>query len=96
MGNVPLPGYQIFRANKLSTLKSKYQTLVEHYPEADAQLKQLLNLLGDIEDVAKHILASVGESVEWSTIVNDAEENGVLYFKGLHGNPLFVCLVLHL
>jgi hypothetical protein len=52
---------------------------VQQYPEADSQLKQLLQVLGDIEGVARHIPASVGESAEWSAIVNAAEENGVSY-----------------
>jgi hypothetical protein len=75
--------------NKISALKSEYQTLVQQYPEADALLKQLLKVLGDIEDVARHIPASVGESAVWSAIVNAAEENGSSYCKGLRGKPLF-------
>jgi hypothetical protein len=78
--------------NKLSALKSEYQTVVQQYPEEDAQLKQLLQVLGDIEDVARHIPASVGESAEWSAIVNSADENGAIYCKGLHGKPLFNAL----
>jgi hypothetical protein len=73
--------------NKLSALKSEYQTLVQQYPEADAQLKQLLQVLGDIEDVARHIPASVEDSAEWS-----AEENRAKYCKGLRGKPLFSAL----
>jgi hypothetical protein len=45
-------------------------------------------LLGDIEDVARHIPASVGESEEWAAIVKAAEENSTSYCKGLHGKPL--------
>jgi chaperonin cofactor prefoldin len=45
--------------NKFSTLKSEYQTLVQQYPEAEAQLKQLIKVLGDIEDMARHIPVSV-------------------------------------
>jgi hypothetical protein len=78
--------------NKLSALKSEYQTLVQQYPEADAQMKQLLQVMGDIEDVARHIPASVGESAEWSAIVNTVEENGASYCKGLRGKPLFSAL----
>jgi hypothetical protein len=65
MGDVPMPGYQTFWANKFSTLKSEYQTLVPQYPEESAQLKQLLKVLGDIEDVARHIPASVGKVHNW-------------------------------
>jgi chaperonin cofactor prefoldin len=70
MGGVPVPGYQTFWTNKRSTLRSKYQSLVQQYPDADAQLKQLFKVLGDIEDVAGDKPASVGESVEWAAIVN--------------------------
>jgi hypothetical protein len=49
---------------------------VQQYPEAEEQLKQLLQVLGDIENVARHIPASLGESTEWSAIVNAAEVNG--------------------
>jgi hypothetical protein len=63
---------------------------VQQYPEADALLKQLLQVLGDIEDVARHIPASLGKkSTEWSAIVNAAEENGTSYCEGLRGKPLF-------
>jgi hypothetical protein len=68
---------------------------VEQYPEADAQLKQLLQVLGYIEDVARHIPASVRESAEWAAIVNAAEGNGASYCKGLHGKLLLVpCMAL--
>jgi hypothetical protein len=64
MGDVPMPGYQTFWKNKCSTLKSEYQTLVQQYPEADAQIKQLLKVLGDTEGVATHISGSVGENAD--------------------------------
>jgi hypothetical protein len=89
MGDAPVPGYQIFWTNKLSTLKSEYHTLVQQYPEVDPQLKQLIKVLGDIEDVAGHITASVGESAERAAIVNAAEENGASCCRDLPGKPLF-------
>jgi hypothetical protein len=81
MGDAPVPGYQTFWTNKRSTLKSEYMTLVQQYPDGDAQLKQFFNLLGDIEDLAGHTPASVGESTEWAVIVNAKEENGEHYCK---------------
>jgi hypothetical protein len=92
MADVPVKGYQTLWMNKLSALKSEYQTLVQQYPEADAQLKQLLQVLGDIENVARHIPASVGDSAERSAIVNAAEENGASYCEGLRGKPHFSAL----
>jgi hypothetical protein len=73
MGDFPMPGYQTFWTNKRSTLKSEYQT-VQQYPEAEVQLKQLFQVLGDIEDVARHIPASVGESAKWASTANAAEK----------------------
>jgi hypothetical protein len=72
MGYVPVPGYQTFWTIK----QSEYQTLMQQYPEADAQLKQLLKLLGETDDVARHSPTAVGESVERAAIVTAAEENG--------------------
>jgi hypothetical protein len=92
MADVPVTRYQTLWTNKLSAQKSEYQTLVQQDPEADVQLKQLLQVLGDIENVARHIPASVGESAEWAAIVNAAEENGASYCKDLHGEPLFSAL----
>jgi hypothetical protein len=71
---------QTFWTNKFSTLKSEYQTLVQQCPEANVQLKQLLKVPGDIEDVGRIIPVSVGESA------------GASYCKGLHGKLLFSAL----
>jgi hypothetical protein len=38
MGDIPVPGYETYWTNKLYTLKSEYQILVQQYPEADAKL----------------------------------------------------------
>jgi hypothetical protein len=62
---------------------------VQQYPAADEQLKQLPNLLGDIEDVAKHTPPSVGERAERVAIVKAAEEYGASYCKALNGKTLF-------
>jgi hypothetical protein len=95
MGDVPVPVYQIFWTNNCTTLKSEHQTLVQQYPDAHTQLKQLFNLLGDIENLAGQTPATVGESAEWAAIVNAAERNGVSYCKGLHGKPFLVpCMAL--
>jgi hypothetical protein len=68
MGDVPVPGYITFWTNKRSALKSEHQTLVKQYLEAGAQLKWLLKVLGGIDDVARHIPASVWEIAEWAAI----------------------------
>jgi chaperonin cofactor prefoldin len=83
MGDVPVPGYQTYWTNKGSTLKSEYQTLVQQYQDADTQLNPLSKVMGDIEDMAGHTPASVGESAEWAVFVNSEEEN---CWKALHGD----------
>jgi hypothetical protein len=88
-GGCPGAGIPNILDEKRSALKSQHQTLVQQYPDADTRRRQLFNLLGDIEDVAGHTPASVGESPEWAAIVNAADENGVSYCKGVHGKPLF-------
>jgi hypothetical protein len=79
MGDILVPGYKTFLTNKCSTLKSEYQTLVEQYPAMNTQLKRLLKVRGDIEEMAGHTAASDGESAEWAAIVNTAEERGASY-----------------
>jgi hypothetical protein len=92
IGDILVSGYQTFWTNKRSTLKSEYQALVQKYPDADMQLKQLFKVLGDIEDTPERTPELVGESVEWSAIVNAAEENGASYCKCHHGKPSFSAL----
>jgi hypothetical protein len=73
MADIPVPGYQSFWTGKRKTFKSEYRNLLEQFPDADELLKQLFKVLCDIEDVAGYTPASVGESDQWSVIVNVAE-----------------------
>jgi hypothetical protein len=92
MVDVPVPGYQAFWANERTTLKSEYQRQIGQFPDAHAQLRQLFQVLCDIEDVAGYPPALVGESEQWSSIVNAAEENRQNFCKALSGNTLFNAL----
>jgi hypothetical protein len=92
MAAVPVPGYQAYWADKRRTLKLEYQQLVAQFPDANAQLKQLFKLLCDIEDVAGYTPASVGDSEQWSSIVNAAEENQLNFCKAITGKTLFSAL----
>jgi hypothetical protein len=89
MADVPVPGYQAFWTEKRVTLKSEYRQLLGQFPDADAQLKQLFKVVCDIEDVAGYTPASVGESQEWSAIVNTADENKQNFCKALTCKTLF-------
>jgi hypothetical protein len=75
MADIPVPGYQAFWLDKRKALKTEHKRLLSQSPDADAQLKQLFKVLCDIEDVAGYTPASVGNSDQWSYIVNAAEDN---------------------
>jgi hypothetical protein len=89
MADIPMPGYQAFWADTYTKLKLEYQQLIGQFPDADAQLKQLLKIIRYIEQMARYTPASVGETEQWSTIVSTEEEN---FCKVLDGKNLFNAL----
>jgi hypothetical protein len=91
MADIPVQGYQSFWTNTRLALKSEYHSLIGQFPDADAQLKKLFNVLGDTEDVAAYTPASVGNSEQWSAIVNSAENRQNLC-EALSGKTLFSAL----
>jgi hypothetical protein len=72
MADIPMPGYQAFWTDTCDKLKSECRQLIGQFPDAEAQLKQLLKVIRDIEEMARYTPASVGENEQWSTIVNTA------------------------
>jgi hypothetical protein len=94
MADVPVPGYQAFWIDKGKSLKTEYKRVLSQSPDADEQLKQLFKVLCDIEDLAGYTLASVGDSDQWSSIVNTAEENRQNFCKALGGKTV-KCPVWH-
>jgi hypothetical protein len=99
MANVPVPRYQKFWTDKGTTLQAEYQSLVAKYPDAEAQLEQLFKIVCDAEVVAGHTPDSVGESVEWISIVNTAEATeqatAKLHLEGPCLVPCMVHILLH-
>jgi hypothetical protein len=89
MMDVPVPGYQSFWTNTCSSLKSEYHCQIGQFPDADAQLKKLFKVLGDIQCVAA--FTPVGDSEQWSAIVNSVENRQNLC-KALSGETLFSAL----
>jgi hypothetical protein len=73
-------------------LEAEYNALIEKYPDADTQYRQLYSALCTTEDVAGYTPAVVGESAEWTAIVSSAEENRACYCKALTGKTLFSAL----
>jgi hypothetical protein len=89
MADIPMPGYQAFWTDTYKKLKSEFQQLIGQFPDADAQLKQLLKVIRDIEEMARYTPASMGESEQWSSIVSTAEENRQNFCEVLNGKNLF-------
>jgi hypothetical protein len=92
MAGAPVPGYQAFWAERRASLKSEYQVLIKQYPDADPQYRLLYEAICNIEDLAGCTPAAVGESAEWTAIVNTAEDNRATYCKALSGSVLFSAL----
>jgi hypothetical protein len=57
-----------------------------------AQMKQLLKVIRDIEEMARYTPASGGESEQWSFIVSTAEENRQNFCKVHNGKNLISAL----
>jgi hypothetical protein len=62
MADIPVPGYQAFWTGTCSKIKTEYQQQIGQFPDADAQLHQVLKVIRDIEEMARYTPASVGES----------------------------------
>jgi hypothetical protein len=92
MAHISVPGYQAFWTEKRKTFRAESKRLQSQSPDADTQLKQLFKVLCDIEDVSGYTPASVGDSAQWSSIVNAAEENRRSYCKALDGKTLYNAL----
>jgi hypothetical protein len=65
---------------------------MKQYPDADPQYRLMYEAICNIEDLAGCMPAAVGESSEWTAIVNTAENNKASYCKVLSGSVLFSAL----
>jgi hypothetical protein len=92
MADIPVSGYQAFWTTASESIKSEFQRLVGQHSDAEEQLRQLYQILCDIEDVAGYTPTSVGESEQWSSIVSTVEENRANFFKALSGKTLYSAL----
>jgi hypothetical protein len=89
MDAAPLPGYQAFSTEKRVSLQAEYETLIENYPDADTQYRQLFKVLCNIEEVTVYTPAVVRESAEWAGRVSDAEGKRTNFCKALSDKILF-------
>lgn len=83
MADVPVSGFRKYKTQTLA-ITNKFQ-------EAEP-IVQVHKALNDIEILAGYTGAKVGETSEWTTIVNNAEENRTNLCKSLDGKKLFSAL----
>jgi hypothetical protein len=75
---------------KLALLKSQCHAIINKNPDAGSVVHQVLK---DIEILAGHTHAKVGESSEWTPIVNSVEENTATFIRvwmGSHFLAFFI------
>jgi hypothetical protein len=72
MADVAIPGFRKYWTEKLASLNSQCHAITNKYPEAGSIVQQVYIVLNDIEILAGCTPAKVGESPEWTTIVNSA------------------------
>jgi hypothetical protein len=87
-GGCPNTGIPKYWTKKLASLKSECRAIMNKYPEAASVVQQVYKVLSDTENIAGCTPAKVGESIEWSSTVNSAEENRAKICKALGGNPI--------
>jgi hypothetical protein len=88
MADVPETELRKYSRQKLSSLKSQCHYTRNKYPEAAFVVQQVYKVLSDFEILARLTPAKVGESSEWTTIVNSAEKNRVNFCTVLDGRSL--------
>jgi hypothetical protein len=57
-----IPGYKALWTNSRKIFMAEFQRLVVQHPDAEEQLRQLFEVLRDVEDVAGYTPKSIGES----------------------------------
>jgi hypothetical protein len=92
MSDVPVPGSRKYETQKLASLTFQCHAITNKYPEPGSVAQQVHKVLSDIEILAGCTLLKLGESSEWTTIVNGVEENRTNFCKYLDGKPFFNAL----
>jgi hypothetical protein len=87
-----VPGYQAFWAESRASLKAEYNVIIKQYHDEDPQYRLLYEVICTIKDLAGCTPIAVGESAEWTVIVNTADDNRASYGKALSGSVLFSAL----
>jgi hypothetical protein len=92
MADAPVPGFREYWTQTLASLNYQCHAITNKYSEAGTAVQQVHKVLSDIEILAGCTPAEVGESSEWTTTVNSAEEKRANFCKSLDGKLLFSAL----
>lgn len=87
-GGLPVLGFWKYWTQKVALLKYECHTIMNKYPEAASVVQQVSKVLSDIENLAGCTPPEVGESSEWTSILNSLE-NRANFCKALDGKRLF-------
>jgi hypothetical protein len=82
-----VPGFRKYETQTLASLNSQCHAITSKYAEAGTVV-QVHKVLNDMEIIAGCTPAEVGESSEWTSVVNSAEENRADFCKSLDGKLL--------
>jgi hypothetical protein len=88
MEDIPVLGFQKCGTQKRASLKFECHAVMNKYPEAAPVVQQVYEVVSDVENFARCTPANVGESSEWTSVANSAE-NRASFSKGLDGKTLF-------
>jgi hypothetical protein len=80
-GGRPSTGIPEILDTEARTLKSEYHAIMNKYLEAASVVQQEYKVLSNNEKFAGCTPDKVGESFEWTCIVNSAEENRLSFTK---------------
>jgi hypothetical protein len=75
MVDVPVPVFRKYCTQERESLNSHCHAIRKKYPEVGSVVQQVHRVLNEIEIVGRCTPTKVGESPEWTTIVNSVEEN---------------------
>jgi hypothetical protein len=92
MVDVPVPVFRKYWTQKLASLNSQCHVITNKYPEAGSAKQKVHKVLNYIEILAGWTPAKVGDSPEWTTNMNIAEEKRTNICKVLDGKALFSAL----
>jgi hypothetical protein len=89
MADVQVPGFPKYWTKNLASLNSQCHAITNKYPEAGSVVQQVYKVLNENEIIAGCAPTKVGESPEWATIVNCADNNRINLCKILVGKAAF-------